>query len=59
MRGPQSAFEQLEDLSAVVELECLNGLKTEEMAALLGLSSATLKRDWALERAWLFQKIQA
>jgi RNA polymerase sigma-70 factor, ECF subfamily len=33
-------------------------MNIEETAAALGLSPATVKRDWTLARAWLFREIQ-
>ena len=33
------------------------GLTVEETAAALGMSPATLKRRWALARAWLFREL--
>lgn len=52
------AFEQVDPRAAkVVELRFFGGLKTEEIAELLGLSSATVKRDWALARAWLHREL--
>jgi DNA-directed RNA polymerase specialized sigma24 family protein len=29
----------------------------DEIAELLGLGSATVKRDWALARAWLYRAL--
>jgi RNA polymerase sigma factor (TIGR02999 family) len=37
----------------IVELRCFAGLTIEETAAALDVSPATVKRDWALLRAWL------
>jgi RNA polymerase sigma factor (TIGR02999 family) len=37
----------------VVELRYFGGLSVEECAEALGLSPATVKRDWTLARAWL------
>jgi RNA polymerase sigma factor (TIGR02999 family) len=37
----------------VVELRFFGGLEVEEIAELTGLSPATVKRDWALAKAWL------
>jgi RNA polymerase sigma factor (TIGR02999 family) len=39
----------------VVELRYFTGLSIEETAEALGISSATVKRDWATARAWLFR----
>jgi len=41
----------------VVELRFFGGLSTEETAAVLGISSATVKRDWATARVWLLHEI--
>lgn len=37
----------------VVELRWFAGLEVDEVAELLGVGSATVKRDWAAARAWL------
>ena len=37
----------------IVELRCLLGLTVEETAEVLGSSPATVKRHWAMARAWL------
>ncbi len=53
------AFEQVDARAAkVVELKFFGGLEMDEIAALLNLSSATVKRDWTLARAWLFRELQ-
>ncbi len=53
------AFEQVDPRAAkVVELKFFGGLEIEEIAELLKLSSATVKRDWTLARAWLFRELQ-
>ncbi len=39
--------------SRVVECRVFAGLGVEETAAALGISPATVKRDWTLARAWL------
>jgi RNA polymerase sigma-70 factor, ECF subfamily len=41
----------------VVELRYFGGLSIEETAEALGISPATVKRDWAMARAWLFSKL--
>jgi len=54
------AFEQVDARAAkVVELKFFGGLETDEIAELMGLSSATVKRDWALARAWLHRELAA
>ena len=42
----------------LVELRYFAGLTIEEAAKVLGVSSATLKRDWQVARAWLFRELQ-
>ncbi len=37
----------------IVELRFFGGLADEEIAALLGISTKTVQRGWALARAWL------
>jgi RNA polymerase sigma factor (TIGR02999 family) len=41
------------DLAKIVELRYFGGLTVEETAEAVGLSPATVKRQWALARAWL------
>lgn len=43
--------------SRVVELRFFTGLTEQEAADLLGISLATLKRDWAFAKAWLYQAL--
>lgn len=40
-------------LAKVVELRVFGGFTVDEAARYLGLSAATLKRDWRLAKAWL------
>lgn len=51
------ALEELESVDArsakVVECRYFGGLDVEETAAALGISTATVKRDWRVARAWL------
>lgn len=42
----------------VVELRFFAGLSVEEAAAALGISTATVKRDWAMARAWLRRELE-
>lgn len=44
-------------LSEVVECRFFGGLSIEDTATALGVSAATVKRDWALARAWLFHEL--
>ena len=39
--------------SRIVELKFFGGLSIEETAEVLGISHATVERDWKLARAWL------
>lgn len=41
----------------IIELRFFVGLSIEETADVLGISPATLKRRWALARAWLFKEL--
>lgn len=43
----------------VVELKFFAGLEIEDIAALLGISSATVRRDWSLARLWLGRELAA
>lgn len=52
------AFEQQDARAAkVVELKFFGGLELEEIADVLQLSRTTVKRDWALARAWLHREL--
>jgi RNA polymerase sigma-70 factor (ECF subfamily) len=44
--------------SRVVELRIFGGLKEEEIAGLLEVSTRTVKRDWRLARAWLYGEMK-
>lgn len=41
----------------IVELRFFGGLTIPETAEVLGLSHATVEREWAMARAWLFSKL--
>jgi DNA-directed RNA polymerase specialized sigma24 family protein len=41
-----------------VELRFFGGLTVEEIAAVLDLAPITVKRDWALAKAWLYRELQ-
>ncbi|HEX3527279.1 MAG TPA: ECF-type sigma factor [Thermoanaerobaculia bacterium] len=55
------ALERLGQLDAeqarIVELRFFGGLTIEETAEVLGSSPATVKRDWASARAWLYREL--
>jgi RNA polymerase sigma-70 factor, ECF subfamily len=44
--------------SEIVELRFFGGLSVQETAALMGISEATVKREWAVARAWLRGEIE-
>jgi RNA polymerase sigma factor (TIGR02999 family) len=43
----------------VVELRFFGGLSVEETADVLGISTATVKREWSFARAWLRRELGA
>jgi RNA polymerase sigma factor (TIGR02999 family) len=43
--------------SQIVELRFFGGLTIEETAEVLGISPATVKRDWVIAKAWLHQNL--
>ncbi len=53
----EEALDRLEKLDArqarLVELRFYGGLGNEEIAEAMGISVATVKREWSLARAWL------
>lgn len=55
------ALKELETFDAdqcrIVELRYFAGLTIEETAEVLKISPATVKREWAIARAWLYKKI--
>jgi RNA polymerase sigma factor (sigma-70 family) len=51
-------LEQLDQVQArVVELRFFGGLTVEETAAVLGVSTATVKREWAMAKGWLYREL--
>ena len=55
------ALQRLERLDPqqgrIVELRYFSGLTIEEIAEVIGVSPATVKRDWNLARAWLRREL--
>lgn len=41
----------------IIELRYFGGLTIEETAAVLQISPATVKREWTLARAWLYERV--
>jgi RNA polymerase sigma factor (TIGR02999 family) len=57
------ALDRLEKLDPrqcrVVELRYFAGLDEAEIAQFLGVSDRTVKRDWAMAKAWLYGELQS
>jgi RNA polymerase sigma factor (sigma-70 family) len=55
------ALQELESLdpdqSRIVELRFFGGLTVEETGAALGISPATVKREWAIAKGWLHRRL--
>jgi RNA polymerase sigma factor (TIGR02999 family) len=55
------ALERLEALdqrqAKVVEMRFFGGLSVEETAEALGVSEPTVKREWAMAKAWLHHEL--
>jgi RNA polymerase sigma factor (TIGR02999 family) len=45
-------------LAAVVECRFFGGPSIEDTAQALGISAATVKRDWSLARSWLYREMK-
>jgi RNA polymerase sigma factor (TIGR02999 family) len=56
-RALTSLEEEDERAARVIELRFFGGLTEEEAAEAIGISTATLKRDWAFGRAWLIRHL--
>ncbi|MBX7170719.1 MAG: sigma-70 family RNA polymerase sigma factor [Pyrinomonadaceae bacterium] len=41
----------------IVELRFFGGLKNEEVASVIGISLATVKREWTIAKAWLLREL--
>jgi RNA polymerase sigma-70 factor (ECF subfamily) len=48
-----------EDQARLVELRFFGGLSIEETAGMLGLSTATVSREWATAKSWLYRRLNA
>ena len=46
-----------ERMAAIVRLRFFAGLGTAEIATLLGVTDRTVRRDWAVARAWLYRDL--
>ena len=46
-----------EQKARVVELRFFGGLSVEEVSEMLGISTATVKREWSVARAWLARRL--
>ncbi len=44
--------------SRIVEMRFFGGLQVKEIAEVLSISPATVKRDWSTARAWLYQQLK-
>lgn len=57
------ALDRLDTLDArqgqIVELRFFGGLSIEETAQVVGLSTATVKREWSSAKAWLYRELAA
>ena len=49
--------EREEHLAKVVELRFFSGLDVPETAKVLNVSESTIKRDWAMAKAWLHREL--
>jgi RNA polymerase sigma factor (TIGR02999 family) len=56
-----AALTELEKLDAqeakIVELRYFGGLTIDETAAAIGISPASVKREWTMARAWLYRRL--
>jgi RNA polymerase sigma-70 factor (ECF subfamily) len=58
--GALEALQTLDPMQCrIVELRFFAGLTVEEAAAALGISAATVKREWAIAKAWLYRRLSS
>lgn len=57
-----AALDELSKLDArqaqVVEMRYFGGMSVEEVALVLGVSERTVKREWQMAKAWLYEKVR-
>ncbi len=57
----EDALNELEKMDArkarVVEMRCYGGLEVAEIADVMGIGTATVKRDWEFARTWLYREL--
>jgi len=62
LAGLEDGLKHLEqvdrELARIVELRYFVGFSSEEIAAVLDISTATVTRRWRMARAWLFQHLE-
>jgi RNA polymerase sigma factor (TIGR02999 family) len=57
-RALDQLHEHSDRQSRIVECRFFGGMSIEETAIALGISAATVKRDWSIAQAWLHREIQ-
>lgn len=59
----EDALTQLEKIdpqrARIVELRFFGGLSNEEVSSIIGISTATVQRQWASARAWLYHELKS
>jgi RNA polymerase sigma factor (TIGR02999 family) len=45
-------------MARVMEMRCFGGLTHAEIAEVLGVDERTVKRDWQVARAWMFNRLR-
>ena len=51
-----AAFETQQ--ARIIELRFFGGLSIEETAHVLGISTSTVKREWAIAKTWLYRRLK-